>query len=325
MTITAPMVIADDYMYTLMWNRALSPAAPGDFGTLSGATAINVTLDVVSNTPPSLVMPASVTLEGNTTGGATASYSVSATDAEDAAPPTPVCSPAVGEFVAIGTTMVDCTVTDSGGMSASGSFPLTVVDTTPPVLSGMPGGLVLATSDPRGAVLAYDLPQASDIVDPDPDVVCSPAPGDLAPVGPSLVTCTATDEYGGSTSASFAVTVQLWTAAWEQPIGAGGFSANAGRTVPIKLRLFLDGTEVTSGTPILQLSRCDGSGAPVETALEWGNGNGRWNGHVDTGRLGATGCHRIAIVVDGVQVASVDMNVVGSLAAAKNPTRGNPR
>jgi hypothetical protein len=324
-TITAPLAPGEGYLYTLMWNRALSPAAPGDFGTLSGATAVSVTLDVVSNTPPTLVLPASVTLEGHTAGGALAAYTAGATDAEDDPDPTPVCTPAVGEVIGLGTTTVHCAVTDSGGLRVSGSFPLTVEDTTPPSLTGLPDGLLLATGNRDGATLAYALPVATDVVDPNPKVACTQAPGEVAPVGASTVTCTATDGSGNSTSASFEVRVQLWTASWDEPVGDGQFTANAGRTVPVKVRLFLDGAELTSGSPVLRVDRCDGTGPTLNGPLEWGSGNGRWNGHIDTSRLGPTGCHRIGVIVDGVRVVSVGMEVVGSLAPATNQAKSRVR
>ena len=78
-----------------------------------------------------LTVPADQTVEGDTTGGWVAAYAgVSATDAEDDPDPTPICSPAAGEVLPLGTTTVACSVTDSGGRSDSGSFDVTVVDTT---------------------------------------------------------------------------------------------------------------------------------------------------------------------------------------------------
>jgi hypothetical protein len=194
----------------------------------------------------------------------------------------------------------------------------TVVDTTDPVLAGMPGDLTLATSDPAGAPLVYTLPTATDDVDPAPVVSCSPAPGDVAPVGESVVTCTATDGSGNQASADFGVTVALWTTLWDEPIGSGAsITANAGRTVPVKVRLFVDGAEVTAGSPYLHATRCDGTGAALDVPLSWGSGNGRWNGLLDTGLLGGTGCYLVSGVMGDLTVSSFTVDVVGSVTPAK--------
>ncbi len=317
-TITAPTAPLDGYLFTLTWNRALDPVAAGDFGTFSGVTAVSFTLDVVSNTPPTLVLPVSVTLEATTVGGATATYEATAIDAEDDPDPTPVCSPAAGDFVPLGSTTVSCTVTDSGGMSATGTFPLIVTDTGAPVLAGVPGPLWLATSNPDGATLAYTPPTATDTADASPAVTCSPAPGGTAPVGASQVMCTATDATGNASTASFPVSVVLWTALWDEPVGsAATLIANGGRTVPVKVRLFADGVEVRTGSATLHAARCDGSGTIVDGALAWSSGNGRWNGHLDSSALPGVGCYRVSVVLDGADVASFRLDVVGSMSPAK--------
>jgi hypothetical protein len=57
----------------------------------------------------------------------------------------------------------------------------------------------------------------------------------------------------------------------------------------------------------------------VEGALAWSPGNGRWNGHLDTSILPGNGCYRVSLVVDGLHVASFQLDVVGSLSPAKQP------
>ena len=122
-TLTAPMTVDEGYLYTLSWSRAMSPAAPGDFGTLSGLTAVTFTLDVVSNTPPTLSLPAAVELEGDRTGGAVAAYTVGAADAEDDPDPVVKCTPAPGADVSLGTTTVTCSATDFGWAQDNGIIP----------------------------------------------------------------------------------------------------------------------------------------------------------------------------------------------------------
>jgi hypothetical protein len=89
-----------------------------------------------SNTPPVLTVPAGpVTAEATSPAGATVSYTVSATDAEDNPDPTPTCAPASGSLFALGDTTVNCSVTDLGGLSDTDSFTVRVVDTTDPGVS----------------------------------------------------------------------------------------------------------------------------------------------------------------------------------------------
>ena len=99
-------------------------------------TAVDILLDVVSNTPPTLAPPTVAsggTIEADTTGGWTADWSgLSATDAEDVRLD-PGCDPAAAEVLGIGTTSITCSVTDS--MTASATFDVTVADRTAPTLT----------------------------------------------------------------------------------------------------------------------------------------------------------------------------------------------
>jgi hypothetical protein len=79
--------------------------------------------------PPVLNLPADITAEATSPSGAAVSYTVTAT-----ADGVVACTPASGSTFALGTTTVNCTATNSAG-STSGSFHVTVVDTTPPVVT----------------------------------------------------------------------------------------------------------------------------------------------------------------------------------------------
>ena len=74
-------------------------------------------------------------------------------------------------------------------------------DVGAPVLTGVPADLAVRTGDPSGAVVTYALPAATDDESPDPAVTCDPAPGTRFPVGATVVTCTATDDYGNTATA----------------------------------------------------------------------------------------------------------------------------
>ncbi len=80
-------------------------------------------------------------------------------------------------------------------------------DVGAPVLTGVPADITVRTGDPSGAVVAYVLPAATDDESPDPTVTCDPAPGTRFPVGATVVTCTATDDYGNTATRAFTVSV----------------------------------------------------------------------------------------------------------------------
>ncbi len=85
---------------------------------------------------------------------------------------------------------------------------VTTVDVTPPILIGMPGDQTGEATGPNGAVVTFVPPTASDNLDSNPDVVCTPASGSTFALGLTTVTCTATDDAGNSSSATFKVTEQ---------------------------------------------------------------------------------------------------------------------
>jgi len=206
-TLRAPATPNLGYTYTIGYGRTLSPAGTDDTRALSGtATTLVLRLSVVANAAPTIAVPADMTVEANTVGGWTAAFIVSATDAEDDPDPTPICSPAAGEVLPLGTTTVACSVTDSGGRSAAASFAVTVVDTTAPALVTDTDHEIVA-GGPAGASLAYAAASATDIVDPAPAVACSPGTGTAVPVGQTVVTCTASDASGNVATAAFTVTV----------------------------------------------------------------------------------------------------------------------
>jgi hypothetical protein len=88
-----------------------------------------------------------------------------------------------------------------GTIHAAGTF-----DVTPPTLTLPPTTVVDATG-PAGAIVAYAA-TASDLVDPSPSVVCSPASGAEFSIGDTTVSCSATDAAGNVATGSFDVHVR---------------------------------------------------------------------------------------------------------------------
>jgi len=161
-----------------------------------GFGSFNVT---VSNGPV-LTLPANITAEATSASGAAVSFTVTATDNA-----TVVCTPASGSTFALGTTAVNCTATATTG-TASGSFNVTVVDTTPPALT-LPGPITAEATGPSGADVTFTV-SANDLVDGSRPVTCDHASGSTFPLGTTTVQCTATDTHNNTAHGSFTVLVQ---------------------------------------------------------------------------------------------------------------------
>jgi HYR domain-containing protein len=94
--------------------------------------------------------------------------------------------------------------------SSGGSLDAFVVymtfDTTPPTLS-VPSNTVLNATSPAGAIFSFTA-TATDSLDPNPVIACTPPTGSTFPIGTTVVSCSATDASGNSSTASFQVTVE---------------------------------------------------------------------------------------------------------------------
>lgn len=80
-------------------------------------------------TPPVVSVPGPITVDPTSQVGAVVTFSVTATDPDDAAGPV-TCSPASGSTFPIGTTTVSCTSTDSHGNTGTNGFSVTVLSPT---------------------------------------------------------------------------------------------------------------------------------------------------------------------------------------------------
>lgn len=99
--------------------------------------------------PPTVTVPPDITVEAAGPNGTVATFVATATDALD---PRPVvsCSPASGSTFPLGTTTVSCTATDAAGNSSSGSFTVTVLDTTAPAVACVNGPNPSGRKEPNG-------------------------------------------------------------------------------------------------------------------------------------------------------------------------------
>jgi DNA/RNA endonuclease G (NUC1) len=161
-------------------------------------------ITVRDTTPPTLSLPATITKEATSSSGALVTYSASATDSVDGAVAV-TCVPASGATFSLGMTTVTCSARDQRNNSRTGTFLVSVVDTTPPVLT-LPSNITAKATMPSGAVINYTA-LAFDIVDGALGVTCAPPSGSTFAIGVVTVNCSATDARHNTRSGSFTVTV----------------------------------------------------------------------------------------------------------------------
>jgi hypothetical protein len=134
---------------------------------------------------------------------------VSAVDLVDGSV-TPSCAPvAPHRFPLDDTVTVTCSAIDRAGNEATPrSFTVTVKDRTRPVIEPIADKTVPTYSRDWERV-RYKTPKATDTVDKDVSVSCTPASGDPFEVGKTTpVKCTATDDAGNPAERSFNITVR---------------------------------------------------------------------------------------------------------------------
>ena len=153
---------------------------------------------------PVLTLPSSFTAEATGPTGADVPFSASASDVVDGSVGV-LCSPAAGSHFGFGSTTVNCSAHDAHDNLSSGSFGVTVVDTTAPALT-LPANITAEATGPSGAVVTYSA-SAADIVDGAMTPTCSTASGATFTLGTTTVTCSITDAHGNTVSNSFTVTV----------------------------------------------------------------------------------------------------------------------
>jgi len=235
------------------------------------ATATSFSVLVEDTTPPTLALPASIgPIEGNTIGGATISFTASASDLVDGNVGIS-CDKASGSVFPVGTTTVSCSANDTRNNKATGSFTVTVKDTTAPIISNLPSNITTFATSAQGAVATFSNPTASDIVDGSVMTTCSPASGSTFPVGITNVTCSATDAHSNKATATFKVEVDYNWNGFFHPVDNLPVVnvVKAGSAVPIKFNLGGNmGLDIfTSGYPRVVSIIVSDSGA-MESVIE---------------------------------------------------------
>jgi hypothetical protein len=160
----------------------------------------NFPVTVRDSQPPQLQLPKDPTIEATSADGADVTYDPAVAADVVSGPLEVTCSRSSGSVFPLGDTAVNCSATDAAGNIAERSFTVHVVDRTPPVLT-LPNDPV--SPDYKGLVTATDL------VDDNVTLDCTPPSGSPLLLNGTRVTCTATDDSGNQQSGGFTVTVTV--------------------------------------------------------------------------------------------------------------------
>ena len=233
-----------------------------------------VTVNVTDRTPPRFAsVPWDVTVEatGSLTRINATALGVSARDEAD---PLPRLSHDPAGPLPLGGHYVRWTATDASNNSAAATMYLTIVDTTPPAFGGV-ANLTLAFAPGARPAAAYAVPNATDLVDGEVRVSCSPPPGSPIPWGPTTVSCDAGDRSGNYAWALFVVNATR-DGTLAPPVLAAQNSSVAveyNRTVQVEIR-------ATGAGPASISLAAAGGGNPAAPApafanlTQWYDGNG---------------------------------------------------
>ncbi len=128
---------------------------------------------------------------------------VAVDDCDGAVTPTSPFQP--GQFFPVGTTVVTYTAADGAGNSASCSFSVTVTETVPPIILNCPGSIILVLPTTQcDTVVGWVPPVATDNCALD-TLTASHEPGQLFSAGTTIVTYTAIDETGNTSTCTFTI------------------------------------------------------------------------------------------------------------------------
>jgi hypothetical protein len=173
---------------------------------VSGSSEFPVTV-TGPTTPPSITGANDITAPATGTYGADVTFPLPTATDVYGNPASVGCSPGSGDTFAIGKTTVNCSAYDLYGNVSSTFFTVTVTPpTAPPTFGGVADVTATATSA-SGATVSYTAPTAADTFGNPATVACLPATATKFAIGSTPVTCTATDVYGNTETATFQVKV----------------------------------------------------------------------------------------------------------------------
>ena len=201
--ITYTYSIPSGSLFPLSFSPLITFTATDAYGHTSTGSFTVFVHDV---TPPVITsVSGNLTVEGNTTGGAIVTYAA-ATATDPIVPVQITYSKPSGSFFAVGTTTVWVTATDEMGNVTKKTFKVTVIDTTPPVITSVSPNLTIEATSSYGAAVTYVPAIATDIVGP-VTISYSKSSGSTFALGTTTVTVTAKDAAGNIATRTFTITV----------------------------------------------------------------------------------------------------------------------
>ena len=208
------------------------------YSATDGTNTVSVsrTVNVVDTTPPTITLNGSdpMTVECHTT-----FVDPGATGMDACAGPVPVTASGTVDANTPGTYTITYAASD-GENTASATRTVNVVDTTPPVIT-CPANVVASlppNSTATSMAVTYPDVTATDTCST-ATVSSTPVSGSVFSIGDTVVTGTAADAAGNSSSCQFTVSVQYIFTGFFAPINnlPTVNSVNAGRSIPIKFSL----------------------------------------------------------------------------------------
>ncbi len=165
---------------------------------------------VYDGTPPVLKLPRRTNVLAESPEGALVGYEVFASDDIDGDVAVE-CDRKSGSQFPVGMTTVNCVANDLSLNPATGSFIVEVVEKGAGLKLHVPEVVSAEAESREGAVVNFEVTVTGSL-DPAPAVSCEPASGALFPMGATLVSCNASDQFGGRAEARFELRVVDTTA-----------------------------------------------------------------------------------------------------------------
>ena len=236
-------------------------ATDGAMPTPNTTTAsFNVTIND-STAPTFDVVPASFTVEADSSAGAFVTYTAP-TASDTAGNASVVCSPNSDTVFGFGATTVTCIATDGAtpANTATTSFVVTVNDTIAPTFGTVPANFTVEADGTGGATVSYSTPTASDTAGT-AIVNCTPGPGTVFGFGITTVTCTASDgaSPANTVTATFDVTVADTLAPIVTLLGDPSISLQAGTAY---VEPGYSASDIVSGSVLVTVSGAVDSNTP---------------------------------------------------------------
>jgi hypothetical protein len=171
------------------------------------------------------------------------------------------CSHKSDEMFPFDSTVVDCTASDDQGNDDKASFTVRVADTQPPVID-VPRDL-LAFGKADGTAVMYAA-KATDVVDPEVKLSCLPESGAFFRVGTASVTCSSTDRFKNTGTATFRI--HVGTDEVPAMVIPSSFTAEAESASGAAAKFDLSATTVDGKAAEIKCDPAPGSLFPMGTA-----------------------------------------------------------